>query len=199
MKTAGRENPNRGATVPQQPSPWRGGSEQISLDHVGWEARKIPATGDVFFLDFSLYRTSQDLAGVDSRSMLGFNTAAMSEYSSQIRRAAIIAARSAVVLSVSIFVLIVFRVVLNGLFDDKWNFDWQLSVRFTAIVGMVWFCGQFIYTFFKLQAAAPSEAILESIPAPNDTRSKLVGFVAMEYYWLILNRTFVVFISPEAL
>jgi hypothetical protein len=29
---------------------------------VGCEARKIPAGGDVFFLDFSLYRTYQDLA-----------------------------------------------------------------------------------------------------------------------------------------
>src|SRR6202030_932244 len=44
------------------PSPWRGSSEQISLDPVGWEARKTPAEGDVFFLDFYLYRTSQDLA-----------------------------------------------------------------------------------------------------------------------------------------
>ena len=43
---------------------WRGSSEQISLDHVGWEARKTPAAGYVFFLDFSLYRTSQDLATV---------------------------------------------------------------------------------------------------------------------------------------
>ena len=29
--------------------------EQISLDQVGCEARKIPAEGNVFFLDFSLY------------------------------------------------------------------------------------------------------------------------------------------------
>jgi hypothetical protein len=29
---------------------------------VGWEARKIPAAGEVFFLDFPLYRTYQDLA-----------------------------------------------------------------------------------------------------------------------------------------
>jgi hypothetical protein len=27
---------------------------------VGCEARKIPAGGDVFFLDFSLYRTTQE-------------------------------------------------------------------------------------------------------------------------------------------
>ena len=28
---------------------------------MGWEARKTPADGEVFFLDFSLYRTSQDV------------------------------------------------------------------------------------------------------------------------------------------
>jgi uncharacterized protein YbjQ (UPF0145 family) len=52
---------------------------------VGLEARKIPAEGGVFFLDFSLYRTSQELPGyrivrnygivrgiiVRSRSLLG--------------------------------------------------------------------------------------------------------------------------------
>src|SRR5580704_8313033 len=112
MKTAGRENPNHGATLPHnrahgtvgqnrfrsirgaakqekfqpkevcffltspfieprgylapQPSTWHGRSEQISLDQGGCEARKIPAEGGVFFLDFSLYRTSQDMGyGVD--------------------------------------------------------------------------------------------------------------------------------------
>jgi hypothetical protein len=49
-----------------QPSTWRGWSEQNSLDRVGWEARKIPAEGDVFFLDFSFYRTYRDLVSDDS-------------------------------------------------------------------------------------------------------------------------------------
>ncbi len=40
-----------------QPSTWRGRSEQILLNPVGREAGKIPAEGDVFFLDFYLYRT----------------------------------------------------------------------------------------------------------------------------------------------
>jgi hypothetical protein len=61
MKTAGRRNPNRWATAARTPSLWRGRSEQISLDQVGWEARKTPAAGEVFFLDFPLYRTSREL------------------------------------------------------------------------------------------------------------------------------------------
>ena len=38
----------------RKPSPWCGSSEQILLNHVGCEARKTPAVGVVFFLDFSL-------------------------------------------------------------------------------------------------------------------------------------------------
>src|SRR5215469_13760430 len=45
----------------QQPSTWRGRSEQILLKQVGCESRKIPAPGQVFFLDFPIYRTNQAL------------------------------------------------------------------------------------------------------------------------------------------
>ncbi len=58
MKTAGRRNPNRWVTAPDTPSPWHGRSELL-LDQVGWEARKTPAVGGVFFLDFLIYKTSQ--------------------------------------------------------------------------------------------------------------------------------------------
>jgi len=47
-----------------QPSTWRGSSEQIPLTEVGCEARKIAAEGDVFFLDFYLYRTYRDSRNV---------------------------------------------------------------------------------------------------------------------------------------
>ena len=63
MKTAGREKPNHY----RQPSTWRGRSKQILLDQVGCEARKTPADGDVFFLDFSLYRTTRELVATDCR------------------------------------------------------------------------------------------------------------------------------------
>jgi hypothetical protein len=49
MKTAGGENPNHGATLLHNRA-WRGRSEQISLDQVGCEARKIPAEAGEFFL-----------------------------------------------------------------------------------------------------------------------------------------------------
>jgi hypothetical protein len=61
MKTAGRRNPNRLRHTAQHPSPWRGSSEQISLDYTGWEGSKTLADAIVFFLDFPFYRTSQEL------------------------------------------------------------------------------------------------------------------------------------------
>src|SRR5271155_1813096 len=57
MKTADSEKPKPRGRLAPQPSTWRGRSEQISLDQVGCEARKSPAEADVFFLDFSFYRT----------------------------------------------------------------------------------------------------------------------------------------------
>jgi hypothetical protein len=63
MKTAGRENQYRWAAKPK-PSTWRGRSEQILLKQVGCEARKTPVVGDVFLLDFYLYRTYRELATI---------------------------------------------------------------------------------------------------------------------------------------
>jgi hypothetical protein len=54
----------------QQPSPWRVSSEQISLDQEGCEARKTPAEGVVFFLDFSRFRNYRDVADLQSSSSL---------------------------------------------------------------------------------------------------------------------------------
>jgi hypothetical protein len=57
MKTAGRENPKPLGQSSRPPSTWCGRSEQIQLNQVGCEARNIPADAEVFFLDFSPYRT----------------------------------------------------------------------------------------------------------------------------------------------
>src|SRR5277367_4185527 len=65
MKTADSEKPKPRGRLAPQPSTWRGRSEQISLDQVGCEARKSPAEADVFFLDFSFYRTNQDFEGIE--------------------------------------------------------------------------------------------------------------------------------------
>src|SRR6266404_9206913 len=60
METAGRENPKRWATTSQQPSPWRGRSEQISFIQMGCEARKLPAPGEIFFLTSPFIELNQN-------------------------------------------------------------------------------------------------------------------------------------------
>jgi len=67
MKTAGRRSPNRLGHTAQHPRPWRGSSEHLSLDLLGWEGRKTLADAIVFFLDFPFYRTYQDVAAVPQR------------------------------------------------------------------------------------------------------------------------------------
>src|SRR5258708_13559661 len=55
----GERKPKPPATVCGKPSRWCGQSVQILLNYVGCEARKLPAGGEVFFLDFSFYRANR--------------------------------------------------------------------------------------------------------------------------------------------
>ena len=60
MKTAGRENPIQGSHCPATEHMARSVRTDLARSS-GCEAKKIPAEGDVFFLDFYLYRTNQEL------------------------------------------------------------------------------------------------------------------------------------------
>src|SRR5438876_545412 len=55
----------------QHSNGWRGGSEPNLFKHVGLEAREIPAEGEVFSLDFPLYRTSSPPSKKKGRGFLG--------------------------------------------------------------------------------------------------------------------------------
>jgi len=73
METAGRENPKRWATTSQQPSSWRGKSEQISFIQMGCEARKLPAWGEIFFLTSPFI----ELPGTDPHVAIWITVASM--------------------------------------------------------------------------------------------------------------------------
>jgi hypothetical protein len=61
MKTAGKENPNRCA-ITRQPNRDAGAEARtISAQSGGLESKKTSGHGEVFFLDFPLYRTNQEL------------------------------------------------------------------------------------------------------------------------------------------
>ena len=94
----------------------------------------------------------------------------------------------------------VFRVLLNRLLYGKWSFDWKLALVLSGGFGVLFFAWTFISSYFTLRAAGPPDAILERAPSLSiKTEQALSGFVGMEYYGLILNRTYVVFAAPDAL
>jgi len=61
-ETAGMEKTNRLIASGDKSNLWGARPEQILPSLRGLEVRKYPAAGEVFFLDFPFYRTSQDLA-----------------------------------------------------------------------------------------------------------------------------------------
>jgi hypothetical protein len=61
MKTAGKENPNRCA-ITRQPTELLGRKLKLTLlNHVGWRARKHPATAKYFFLTFPFVATNRGI------------------------------------------------------------------------------------------------------------------------------------------
>ena len=95
---------------------------------------------------------------------------------------------------------IILRLVLDGLLEGRWNTNWRVNLGISAVLGLVYFAFTFPYLYFSSASDNRVEEILDQEPSSSNTRNApLTGFVAMEYYALILNRTFVVFIAPEGL
>ena len=116
------------------------------------------------------------------------------------RLSARIAARSGLAIAATIFAVGIARIVLNRLFDGQWHADWLLLLKLGGTFGVLWFVVLFPTSYIRLRAAARVEAILTLEPSQADVLVvPLTGFAAMEYYCLILNRTFLVFIAPEGL
>ena len=90
------------------------------------------------------------------------------------------------------------RIAINGIFDGEWNADWSLALTVVLTITCGWFVIVFIYTFFRFRADEPLEKILTEEPGTR-LNSPMTGFVGMEYYGLILNRTYVVFIGSDGL
>jgi len=119
---------------------------------------------------------------------------------SRLLRSATIAATSALVISITVIGAAGVRVVLNGLFDGRWRADWSLIFVISGCLGAFWFLVQVPYIYFKLgRYETVEEAVAEPPSQADQHATPLSGFVAMEYFCLILNRTFVVFVAPEGL
>lgn len=114
---------------------------------------------------------------------------------------ATIAARTAVITATAVIAAAALQVVFNGISDGRWRANWLLIFKLPGIVAVGTFCLLFLYTYFRLRSNEPAEAILshQGVSQRDEHKVALSGFVAMEYYGVILNRTFVVFIARDGL
>ncbi len=92
------------------------------------------------------------------------------------------------------------RPLVHLLFGEKLRFNWSLALKFSLVLSITWFCIYFIWGWISAARFQPVLDVLDEEPLPSDlSKPELSGFVAMEYNWLMLKRTFVVFIAPEGL
>jgi hypothetical protein len=118
----------------------------------------------------------------------------------RITRCAKNSAVAATITSLSVLALVVLRNGLDRLFGERQHFNWMAALGASAVVGAVCFIIFFVWNLIAALSAEPAIEILEEeAPERELLPQSLSGFVAMEYYWLILNRTFVTFIAPEGL
>lgn len=118
------------------------------------------------------------------------------EVSSKIRVSVTAAGLRAVVVTISIL-----GAALAGmLFDWGRPQNWNISIVLALVFGSVTFCGHLGYSLVRVLNDAPAVAVLEKLPPGSvENGTCFGGFVAMEYFALILNRTYVVFVTPDRL
>jgi hypothetical protein len=110
------------------------------------------------------------------------------------------AIKSSIVVVATVLAAIFVRFLVVGFFDGNWHANWIGTIDTVTIVGLLWFVFCFILIYLMLHRNRPAEAILDQMPPPATRHDTLLtGFVAMEHYGLILNRTYVVFVAPEGL
>ena len=96
--------------------------------------------------------------------------------------------------------MIILRIVLDGIFDGHWHTNWSVNLEIYAVFGLASFIFTFPYIYLTSESSGKVAAILDEEPAYSNRHNvPLTGFVAMEYYALMLNRTYVVFAAPEGI
>ena len=110
------------------------------------------------------------------------------------------AARSALITFCVVVCGQVAKALVNDLFDGKWRVDWKFILVISGFAGLAVLIWTFFSGYFSLRAAAPADAILDRDPSiSTNPKEAMSGFVGMEYYGLILNRTYLVFAAPDGL
>ncbi len=120
--------------------------------------------------------------------------------SGDVRLAFRTAARSALITFCVVVCGQVAKALVNDLFDGRWRVDWKFILVISGFAGVVVLIWTFVSGYFSLRAAVPADAILDRDPSiSTNPKEAMSGFVGMEYYCLILNRTYLVFSAPDGL
>jgi hypothetical protein len=120
--------------------------------------------------------------------------------SDDVRLAFATAARSALITFCVVVAAQLAKTLVNDLFDGKWGGDWKFILFISGFAGGVVFIWIFVSGYVSMRAAAPADAILARDPsASTNPKTAMSGFVGMEYYGLMLNRTYLVFAAPGGL
>lgn len=110
------------------------------------------------------------------------------------------AARVAAIIFVCVIGISLIRALFSPIEPGKPHFDWNLTLRFSFLIGAVSFVALFVWTQATAAHAQPVVDILtEGVASADPATPAMFGFVALEYYWLVMNRTYVIFIAPEGL
>ena len=139
----------------------------------------------------------QTARSVDNRELAGFKSNPMIDRSKVAR-----CAKSALLVAAIFCAATLVGGLIKGIGSRQpmpWLHPWAPFAAIGALFAGV-FAVFFLWNLIGAIRAQPVYDILEEETPPSELlRYPVYGFVAMEFYWLILNRTFVVFIAPDGL
>lgn len=110
------------------------------------------------------------------------------------------AARIATIVFFGVIGFSVLRALFSPTEAGESHFDWNVTLRFSLVSWVVAFLAVFAWIHATAARAQPAVDIFtEGVSASDLSKHAMWGFVAMEHYWLVMNRTYVIFIAPDGL
>jgi hypothetical protein len=110
------------------------------------------------------------------------------------------AGRTSMFIFYAVLAVSALRGLVTGAKETGAQADWKLELQFSFYVGVACFVALFLFNLVAAVRAQPALDILSTRFIRTDlTEPPFSGFVAAEYYWLVMNRTYLIFIAPEGL
>lgn len=106
----------------------------------------------------------------------------------------------ALIIFLAILAISLLRAPLNSTQAGQAHFEWIVAVRFSLFAAAVSFIPLFAWNLMRAARAQPALEILSKKISPSDrSMPPLWGFMAVEYCWMVMNRTYLVFIACEGI